>query len=160
MTPLPAKLSGLVEHYAGIQDRGERIEALIDLASAWRDVPPEVARRPFPETSKVPACESEAYVFARPRPDGGLEVDTRLLRELGLDTAPRSFPDLAGDDKGILAEDLEALAADLRTAALGGARIARQVRIAGSSRVLEVSCSARLVPTICASIIFSVRASR
>jgi len=78
---------------------------------------------------------------ARPlvvRPDGGIEVDARLLRELGLHVAPRSFPELGGEDKGIVAEDLEGLATDLRTAAVGGARIARQIRIAGSSRVLEV----------------------
>ncbi|WP_310467251.1 PAS-domain containing protein [Sphingomonas sp.] len=78
---------------------------------------------------------------ARPlvvRPDGVLEVDARLLRELGLDAAPRTFPELAGEERGIVAEDLEVLAGDLRMAALGGARISRQVRIAGSSRVLEV----------------------
>src|SRR5687767_8781539 len=73
---------------------------------------------------------------ARPlvvRPDGVLEVDARLLRGLGLDAAPRTFPELAGEERGIVAEDLEVLAGDLRMAALGGARIARQVRIAGSS---------------------------
>ncbi|HXH53662.1 MAG TPA: ATP-binding protein [Sphingomicrobium sp.] len=70
--------------------------------------------------------------------DGRIEADARLLRELGLERSPRSLTGLAGDDSGLVGEDVEALQAEVeRTAAAGGV-IDRMVRAAGSSRVFEV----------------------
>lgn len=89
MTPSPApyayppKLAELVETF-GLLDRGERIDALIGLADRFEEVPAEVARRPFPEGRKVPACESEAYVFPAPRPDGGLDLHFAVENPQGL----------------------------------------------------------------------------
>ena len=51
-------------------DRAERIDALIDLSGRFREVPDAVARRPFPAERRVPACESEAYVFPEALADG------------------------------------------------------------------------------------------
>lgn len=42
---------------------------LIDLAGKLKDPPHHVAIRPFPETHRVPGCESEAYVWAEQQPD-------------------------------------------------------------------------------------------
>ena len=67
-----AELAELVEMLSGL-GRSERIEALIGLAESYREVPERLASRPFPERNKVPACESQAYVFAEPRPDGSLD---------------------------------------------------------------------------------------
>ncbi len=69
---LPAKLARLVDAFALMPDRQERIETLIGIADRFRPVPPEVAQRPYPEENQAPACESEAYVWALPRPDGTL----------------------------------------------------------------------------------------
>ena len=46
---------------------------------------------------------------ARPlvvRSDGGIEADSRLLREIGIAKPPRSLSDLAGNDHGLVAEDV------------------------------------------------------
>ena len=69
---------------------------------------------------------------------GKVEVDSHLQRDLGLQEPPSRFEDLAKGDTGIHGEDLEALKADIASTAIGGPPIERQVRIAGSDRVLEV----------------------
>src|SRR5215210_6665639 len=51
---------------------------------------------------------------ARPlvvRPDGRLEIDARLLRELGVDGKPDGLAALSGDGWGFDADDLKALTA-------------------------------------------------
>lgn len=69
---VPEKLQELVDLLALVPDRAERIQMLIDIAGRFEEVPPEVARRPFGEEHRVPACESEAFVWAVERPDGTL----------------------------------------------------------------------------------------
>lgn len=74
---------------------------------------------------------------ARPlvvRPNGRIEADPRLLRELGVEGQPRRLEDLGG----LVAEDAAALAGEVSDAAMSGGRILRQVKLAGSGRVLEV----------------------
>jgi signal transduction histidine kinase len=70
--------------------------------------------------------------------DGAIEPDPILLREIGVEGEPARLSDLAGQSGGLDAVDLEALASDVAEAALAGSRIERQVRIAGSGRVLDV----------------------
>ncbi|HYH47242.1 MAG TPA: SufE family protein [Thermoanaerobaculia bacterium] len=73
MAPVPEKLTETLDVLASISDRAERIQTLIDMAGRYREVPPSIALRPFPKEAQVPACESEAYVFPEPRPDGSLD---------------------------------------------------------------------------------------
>jgi sulfur transfer protein SufE len=68
---VPAPLTALMAELDGL-DRAGRIEQLVHWADEFAQVPPEVARPPFPEASRAARCESEAYVFARDRPDGTL----------------------------------------------------------------------------------------
>ncbi len=78
---------------------------------------------------------------ARPllvHPDGTIDADSLLQRDLGLTEPPANLDALASDGCGLDPADLAALKADVRTAALGGAAVARQARISGSSRVVEV----------------------
>lgn len=70
---LPEKLADTLETLDLVADRSERIQLLIDVADRFREVPPEVAERPFAPATLVPACESEAHVFTRERPDGQLD---------------------------------------------------------------------------------------
>ena len=70
--------------------------------------------------------------------DGRVEIDSHLQRDLGLPTEPERLEQLAGQDAGIHAEDLVALKADIAAAAIGGPPVERQVRVAGSDRVLEI----------------------
>ena len=78
---------------------------------------------------------------ARPlviRPDERVEADAQLVRELGLHQQPARLKELIGNDSGIVAEDLEALTADIEAARASAGRIARKVRAHGSGRVFDV----------------------
>ena len=70
---MPEKLERFLEAMSLFEDRAERIEALIGIAERFQSVPETVARRPFGEDHKVPACESQAYVWARRSPDGTIK---------------------------------------------------------------------------------------
>ncbi len=78
---------------------------------------------------------------ARPllvRPDGRIEADQRLLRELGIEDVPSVLADLGTKDAGIVGEDLQLLVRDVEEASVAGASINRNVRAAGSGRVFNV----------------------
>lgn len=60
------------------------------------------------------------------------------MREVGLDHEPRRVEQLSDGKGGIEADDLAELMEAIRASALSGEQIERSVRIAGSSRVLEV----------------------
>ena len=81
---LPPRLAETVELLGLLPGRDDRIQLLIDLAERFRDVPEAVARRPFPDAAKVPACESEAYVFAAERPDGALDYHFAVENPQGI----------------------------------------------------------------------------
>jgi sulfur transfer protein SufE len=53
-------------------ERARRVQMLIDLGETYRVVPPEIASPPYPEDRKVPACESDAHVWAVDQ-DGALK---------------------------------------------------------------------------------------
>jgi cysteine desulfuration protein SufE len=67
-------------------DRSERQEYLIEIADRFPEVrvPPEVASKPYPEEHRVPACESEAFVWANEQPDGTLKYYFDVLNPQGL----------------------------------------------------------------------------
>lgn len=73
MQECPEKLKDFLETLAFVSEESERASLLISYADQFREVPPEIARRPFPEDHRVPFCESEAYVWGVPTPDGSLK---------------------------------------------------------------------------------------
>ncbi len=79
----PAPLAGLLADFGNV-DRTLRAEMLIEYADRFREVPPAVATRPFPEVARAPRCESEAYVFARDRVDGTLDYFFAVENPQGL----------------------------------------------------------------------------
>jgi cysteine desulfuration protein SufE len=81
---MPEKLAETLDAIALVPDRADRIQLLIDIASRYREVPPAIATRPFPEESRVPACESEAYVFPEERPDGTLDFHFAVENPQGI----------------------------------------------------------------------------
>jgi len=81
---MPEKLTDTLDALAMVSDRGERIQILIDTAERFQEVPPRLARRPFPEESRVPGCESEAYVFTEDRPDGSLDYHFAVENPQGI----------------------------------------------------------------------------
>lgn len=74
MPAYPERLQALLDVFAGVTDTHERTQLLIDLARRFKDVPPEVATRPFGAEHLVKHCESEAYAWAVPNADGTLKL--------------------------------------------------------------------------------------
>jgi len=70
---LPPRLQEHLELVEMLPDRADRIQYLISQADRFHPVAPEVATRPFPESHRVPQCESEVYVWATPRSDDTLD---------------------------------------------------------------------------------------
>jgi cysteine desulfuration protein SufE len=70
----PEKLQDLLDTFAMFDDQSERAQMLISLSDKFKEVPPEVATRPFPASHQVPQCESEAYAWAVSQPDGRLKL--------------------------------------------------------------------------------------
>ena len=81
---VPDKLTQTLDMLAMVDDRNERIQLLIDIAGRFREVPPQIARRPFPPEHLVPACESQAYVFTDERPDGTLDYHFAVENPQGI----------------------------------------------------------------------------
>ena len=84
MPDYPEKLRETVELLGLLPERGDRIQLLIDFADRFREVPERIARRPFGDDHKVPACESEAYVWAEGRPDGTLKFHFAVENPQGI----------------------------------------------------------------------------
>jgi len=72
MDAYPEKLHTLAEELCAY-DEDTRFDLLIEYAERFAQVPPEIALRPFSEANRVPACESEAYIWVRELPSGGLK---------------------------------------------------------------------------------------
>jgi cysteine desulfuration protein SufE len=86
MATIPDALAEIVSDLESITDRNERAELLIETADrfgAFR-VPGDIAQKPYPESHRVPACESDAYVWAADRPDGTLDFYFDVLNPQGL----------------------------------------------------------------------------
>ena len=72
MTEYPERLTKFLRLIGRTQDRQERIQLLIDLARRFQPAAPAIASPPYAAQFKVPACESQAYVFPEPHDDGTL----------------------------------------------------------------------------------------
>ncbi len=80
---LPAKLAEVVADFQ-LVDRSMRAEMLIEYADRFVEVPSAVAARPFPEASRAPRCESDAFVFPVDQPDGTLHFYFAVENPQGL----------------------------------------------------------------------------
>jgi cysteine desulfuration protein SufE len=70
---VPEKLQQLVDMFQ-MFDTADRTQLLLSYADQFKEVPPEIARRPFPTSHQVPQCESDAYVWAVKKPDQTLQL--------------------------------------------------------------------------------------
>jgi cysteine desulfuration protein SufE len=71
---LPPKLQDLLATFELFSDPADRTNLLLGYADQFKEVPPEIARRPFPANHQVPQCESDAYVWANRRDDGTVQL--------------------------------------------------------------------------------------
>ena len=72
--PYPNKLQQLLEMFDLFPDPADRTGMLLSYSDQFKEVPPEIARRPFAKSHQVPQCESDAYVWAMKQPDGTLSL--------------------------------------------------------------------------------------
>lgn len=79
-------------------------------------------------------------------PDGRFESDEQATRDLGLDTPPLRLADLSVEGRGIVREDLDALAEAFEELRLGGQPIRRQVRLSGRDRTMELRAALAPAP--------------
>jgi cysteine desulfuration protein SufE len=70
----PPQLQQLLETFDLFPDPADRTGLLLGYSDQFREVPLEIAQRPFPKSHQVPQCESDAYVWARKQPDGTLTL--------------------------------------------------------------------------------------
>jgi cysteine desulfuration protein SufE len=73
MSEYPDKLQSIIDELTLIEEPQDRMEFLIDYADKFEEVPEDIAKRPFPAETKVPFCESEAYVFAVQNDNGTIK---------------------------------------------------------------------------------------
>jgi len=63
VSEIPPKLARMRDLFKNM-DRSRRIQMLIGIGDSYTLVPAAIAMPPYPEDRKVPACESQAYVWA------------------------------------------------------------------------------------------------
>ena len=81
---MPQKLQQTLDLFATITDRQERIQTLIEIAKGYKEVPAEIAERPFAAEHRVPHCESDAYVWGEPQADGTLKFHFAVENPQGI----------------------------------------------------------------------------
>jgi cysteine desulfuration protein SufE len=64
----------VLETFDLFSDPADRTSLLLSYADQFKEVPPEVASRPFDDRHLVPHCESEAYVWALKQKDNSLKL--------------------------------------------------------------------------------------
>jgi signal transduction histidine kinase len=70
--------------------------------------------------------------------DDRIEIDERLVRELGFEAAPTKLSDLAKCGGGIIAEDLETMSAMVEMARASAGRVSCNVRAQSTGRIFDV----------------------
>jgi cysteine desulfuration protein SufE len=71
---MPQKLDQLLATFDMFPDPADRTGLLLSYSDQFKEVPPEIAARPFPKEHQVPQCESDAYVWALKQPDDTLRL--------------------------------------------------------------------------------------
>ena len=82
--PYPEKLQEVLDTFDLFPDQADRTSMLLSYADQFREVPPEVATRPFDASHQVPQCESDAYVWAIKKPDGTLDLHFAVENPSGI----------------------------------------------------------------------------
>ena len=78
------KLQTLLETFDEFPDPADRTDLLLSYADQFKEVPPDVATRPFPEKNHIPQCESDAYLWAMKQPDGTLKLHFAVENPSGI----------------------------------------------------------------------------
>src|ERR1700761_540607 len=93
-------------------ERSDRVEMRIDMSKSYQHVPERIARRPYPAERRVPGCESEAYVWSEPLPDGTLKYYFAVENPQGI-SAMALAAILGKTLSGVPLDDVLAVPADI-----------------------------------------------
>ena len=107
MNSTPKRLADFLSELAEISDRETRQDLLIELAEKFRPVPEAIAARPFPEIFRVPACESEAYVWCVPDQDGKPKFYFAVENPQGISAKAMAVildENLSGEEASVIAQ--------------------------------------------------------
>lgn len=117
MSALPESLQAVLDDLEMVGESG-RPMYLIDYSDRFQAVSAEIATKPYPESNHVQECESDAYVFPVPRPDGTLEFQFDVLNPQGV--SARAFSKIIKDAAdGQPLEVIEAIPPDIVTTLFG-----------------------------------------
>ncbi len=83
MPELPAELETLIREIEAMP-ADLRGHMLIEYADEFASVPAGIATRPYPEEHRVPACESEAFVWAEDAPGARLKYHFAVENPQGI----------------------------------------------------------------------------
>src|SRR5688500_20200502 len=81
---VPVKLQQVLETFDLFPDPADRTSMLLSYSDQFKEVPPEVARRPFARSHQIPQCESDAYAWAVKLPDGTLKLHFAVENPAGV----------------------------------------------------------------------------
>src|SRR5215510_15049797 len=112
MPPLPGKLQSVLDTFDLFPDPADRTNLLLSYADQFRDVPPDVATRPFDKSHQVPQCESDAYVWAMKMPDGTLKLHFAVENPSGV-SAKALATILDRSLSGLPAQDISTVDCDI-----------------------------------------------
>lgn len=84
MHKYPSKLQDTIDFLSLIEDKNERINTLIEYAEKFKEVSPDLVKRPFPQDKKVEYCESEAYVWVFKKDDGSFNFQFAVENPHGI----------------------------------------------------------------------------
>ncbi|HWR36789.1 MAG TPA: SufE family protein [Clostridia bacterium] len=111
MKQLPERFETLLDALESL-DRTDRMQMLVDIAGQFRRVPASIAERPYPVERRVPGCESEAYVWARPGSGGTLDYYFAVENPQGI--SAMALASILGDSlSGIPPEEIVTIPADV-----------------------------------------------
>lgn len=80
----PPLLEKLLLDLESLNDDYLKADTLIELSDQFEQVPEDLAPTPFPSSNKVPACESEVYVFFKKNQDLTIKYYFAVLNPQGI----------------------------------------------------------------------------
>ena len=134
----PKLLQDLLEIFEDIEDRSERTDMLIYWSDKYQRAAESVTgSKPYSDKNKVPACESEAFVWSNARSDGSLDFHYVVENPQGLSAKALSAI-LSTTVSGANLEEIKNLESDDIVRTLFGANVG-MVRAQGLRGVVKMT---------------------
>lgn len=80
----PENIQRVADYFGKISDEQKRIQTLISYSKRFKEVPEEVAQRPFDTGHRVPECESDVYIWTDVDAEENVKVHAAVENPQGL----------------------------------------------------------------------------